>query len=1726
MPRKWTILIISVVVILMAFFARGVILSTFFEWYLKGYCRANLGSRLSYENLRHENGRWIFEHPVLTTKNRMEQGGYRCQAESATIELSIEWIKRSIFLNIEIDSPHVDIGTGAKDLKKIVDSPPHSSTFIDLHTVFTVPQGSIFIHDFTEDHIASVPLFFSVDFAHQEKSEGCISLWVGDRSKDSRNLFAVFSEKDSNTNQLAIDLHNIDIASIQQTIHGLWPETAPIEISKGSVDGNLTITIPKGSDTYAEGKVSMKDLSLHHLGVDSKLNIPDLTIDLFPKIETTNEITTTHTVGHLEIPSSANLIIFKEGESLWKINDIGGIVSFESHNAMKFIITGSVESKKNLRHLHIEGVEHPLGWGKKSFFIDMELKGAEEQDDVSFHFSTRHLDEQQSLGEVELSGFGSDELAFLQHLVRHRYPDWEALNILHGTLNASAIVYFKGKSLSEVNVENITAHDVAFEYAPWALSGNTESAFGSLSFNLFASDPLNTLQMDLNIHQATIDIENFDAKKWRFSNVKTNLAVRHGIIQKSLLQGSIAGLDGEVILDGTSAAPLATAQFIGPAKDFLQMFPELTTKQFAEDGLTITVNAEKCPNGLLFTGTLLVDDSHEKEDKIDFGFTLEKASEGLWRQWSPQCITDAYSAETNHSLLYSIVPALEASMHVIYKHLIRNEFGFGDIALRNGWFAASNLPIEKYVSSFLFPKDQIKASGIGDFHGNFSKKKLIINYDTKNLTFENDDFCIEIPTLRDCEKLNCTSGLNQNPGVDLSKTTQHDSMEHFPIDQPRELSLSPNVQVDFAQSLTPSRSWPATYVFDFEKNQGVNTLPIHDGTYFEKNTGLLFTEINADMQTINDTARFSGLTTFCNGLYFSGSIDLDWSAPEEGNFTVDVHTNEMHGKISQLQHLLKHIQKDMFFLKIPIEGNVSLQNKNSAISFAFSNEGYEIQSKIHGALSDGVIKETNADISIHELGILFDYDHDGNTFILSDIQGTVLVGTPNHMEEYGITADRIIFSDYANKEMQFDIWIGDKKRDIIRLAGKTRAISDIEGESLITFEFDRKLSHFGNVHPKVFDLTLKEWSQVKKLDVECEFTLNTFLEDLQRFSRSGLFFLSRGWLKEMNDITSAEGNFNATLSYDDARSVMNYQIAGDNVVLGSNTFNRFFLSGKKKDNLWSVDLMQLDDASIAFDLLKEGRLWNINFLGIRVGNSLLIGMEGQYRDDDAHLEAKINLLEANIGDLSHWPSLQKYLSSQQLAGKVRAAGSIHADFDKTLPQQMRFDLKMNGSLKEGMIDDLRLQDIENVSMHYNSENNSLKLALNDGPYQIMGSQHHIKDFVLDWNAMGVRLTSGYHYKNNLFNIDFNCFAPDFNSGEVVITDATPTRQPETTIPLIMHWVTDPNTGYSIEKMTGSLCGIYFDLHRDHTKEISTELINLIGTLNVNMQKAVVLMDKKIAEGVENWEFGDGYVLSGQWNINKLNLENTSFQGNLLGRDFEILGNRFYDLSAQLTYNPTQTSIHNLTISDLCGSLEIEQINCVKSGDSWLMSTPLITVREFQPALLRQIKPSSSRMEKSLNIRQLVIQDLHGTLGNKNSFTGAGQLSFINPPKKNLQHTILAIPAELLTRIGLDLAVLTPVRGTISYKIGDGKATITRFKDIYSKGRASKFYLPHNNYESYVDFDGNLHVQVRMKQYNLIFKLAELFTVTVQGTLANPTYSLQKQQERNEERSLIDIVQSK
>ncbi|MCB1136643.1 MAG: hypothetical protein KDK78_10270, partial [Chlamydiia bacterium] len=238
-------------------------------------------------------------------------------------------------------------------------------------------------------------------------------------------------------------------------------------------------------------------------------------------------------------------------------------------------------------------------------------------------------------------------------------------------------------------------------------------------------------------------------------------------------------------------------------------------------------------------------------------------------------------------------------------------------------------------------------------------------------------------------------------------------------------------------------------------------------------------------------------------------------------------------------------------------------------------------------------------------------------------------------------------------------------------------------------------------------------------------------------------------------------------------------------------------------------------------------------------------------------------------------------------------------------------------------------------------------------------------------------------------------------------------------------------------------------------------------------------------------------------------------GVLGGKEFQLTDYRLRSLFAHVDYRDGALDLRNVRVSDVAGEFAADQIRLQRNQlDEWLLNVPLFTVSDFRPSLLRDASGNTQK-PRPLMVSRLDLHDLKGRIADPSSFTATGSFSFVNPSKANIQNTILMIPSDILARIGLDLDLLTPVVGSVYYDIHDSRVHFTQFKDVYSEGRVSRFFLAGPNQPSYLDFDGNLNVKVRMKQYNLIFKLAELFTISVRGDVGHPSYSLQKLNEGHE-----------
>lgn len=343
------------------------------------------------------------------------------------------------------------------------------------------------------------------------------------------------------------------------------------------------------------------------------------------------------------------------------------------------------------------------------------------------------------------------------------------------------------------------------------------------------------------------------------------------------------------------------------------------------------------------------------------------------------------------------------------------------------------------------------------------------------------------------------------------------------------------------------------------------------------------------------------------------------------------------------------------------------------------------------------------------------------------------------------------------------------------------------------------------------------------------------------------------------------------------------------------------------------------------------------------------------------------------------------------------------------------------------------------------------------------------------------------------------FHPHFTSHLVVQETCNDQRGEQ---PLVIQTGWNENEGFFIQSMDGGMCGLDFSFHHN-PKESFLDRMALTGQLKVNVPKLVQLMPEDLRNVVSEFEIGKGYELSGDLILSKAQFDESRFSGYLKGKNFQLMGSLMGTLMSEIDIRPDHIELDHFTISDSSGMFAIESIRVMKkSNEEWELNIPEVVITDFRPSLLKKIGKYPTRI-KPLTIRKLQANNIRGTFGNASSFVGRGNLNFINTFKRD--YHILDIPFEILGRLGLDMGLLVPIRGEIEYVIVDGRVYFTELKSSYSEGKRSQFYLSPIEH-SYIDFDGNINVNIKMKQYVLL-KVTEPFTLSIGGTFENPKYGL-------------------
>ncbi len=1611
------------------------------------------------------------------------------EADKAILAYQVDLLERSAEIAIIIDHPYVLIEPLTIDWNALFQAFDYGGSLLKTTVRVQVLNGDV-VWD------SSRHAYFSVEAAvGQHHQGGSLSIRLNDPTQEANSLVMHIFEQQAGL-QAEVDCHELALSDITHLAARIFPSFRNLHVYRGIANGEINLSVPKGGNLQAQGDLTLKDLAFKHTSLNVEGECQEALLQIDPTYK-----------GKIEFLQPASVLFDNNNGMKWDVTALTGGIFFQGHDAIQVDIKGHCTHQNQSSQVQLEGI---LSLPANSLpIIALGIKVDTDGDVLkTTEIAIRSLDGPSQSIEVELNRVSHHDFAFFQSILGHFWPDWKDISLRDGHLDAVVQVDYGDKGIAALKIKNLLADSIALDILPWKTSWKVQRIRGELESNLMEEDLLRSLNGDLSISNGELSWIGDKDYRTRLENIQTELAIRQGVIQKSIVGLTFRGLKGRVELDGN--VPLAGVEvvFSGAVKDIYPFVPNQVQdglqKGFDNHSVIIASHIRKGDEGVEVTGNIRLFESPTVNlDQIDFGLTCA--------HWP-------------------------------------------DLTCQNGWFHAKDLPLEKYISPFIIKGNGTVLSGIGEFKGTYDGQNILINYDAQDIALVNKDLAIDIPRIH----------------------TEGDLSHGDPL--------------------------VAYHRFDLVNDVSEGVLPVQQATYFEKNSGLLFTDIQSKVVFEGPVVRCKELEAFSNGVYLAGESTIDFSSPQPDVFTIDMNMISFDGQVSQVRHMLSHFKEAAILAKVPLEGNLSLSGRGGSIHFDFSPGDYTWTGVADGSISEGTMKADQVDISLQDLCLEFSYDHQNNFLAFNDLQGTLLVGKKDRVDEYIVASDLLRFSDFRKREFDFDIWVGDKDRDFIRVAGSTKS----RDPETIEFLINHNLTHFGQTHPAIFELALKNWSEVDAFRLQTKIQLNAFLRDLQRFQRTGLLCFSRHLLQQLDHAHTMEGTIDLNLQYDRNTSSMDYQASGDDLTFRGFHFDQFAINGKKQEKTWIIDQLLLDDLSLAADLRCHHDAWDVHFLGLRYGKALLLGLEGEYIDQGDYLDTRVNLLEVDLAELGAWNSLKPFVDLLQPQGQLHATGKMKVMLAPN-PPWLQFDanLKTNGrdillgglqidlkapfeccyapsegfalrdvhaivsddALPSGIsqvaidaaaiaydpahaktaVDQLhfsvpvgqlgwaaqmlslrypdlfssRIQTLINeskkegflegtLSLNQQGSYQNMRLDLPKGVYTFDNKDFQLSELTLEKEAQDFRFSTKWHDRRVAFWVQGKAVMPQWDHGFLDLIDS-PTQK----TPLHIDWAYNPQEGFSINKASGRFFGLDLALAQDPERQMHYPWVALQGEIGVDCQQALPLLSADLANKVKNWKIGSGYSLSGEWIIDQDHLgdimDHLHFRGSLLGNEFSAKGYQIHRLKADVDYTPDKIVIQNLVTEDPAGILTCPQIALAKnSQDQWMFNAPSLHMENIRPSLLRDLSLKKPAKVKPLILKDIKLESCRGCLADVSSFQAKGSLHFLNPPKTNFRNTIFAIPAEILKRIGLDPSVMTPVTGTMTLHIKGDRIYLTRMKDVYSEGRASKFYLARRSEHSWIDFDGNINAQIRMKQYNLLFKLAELFTVTISGNIKKPVYTLQKQ----------------
>lgn len=1323
-------------------------------------------------------------------------------------------------------------------------------------------------------------------------------------------------------------------------------------------------------------------------------------------------------------------------------------------------------------------------------------------------------------------------------------------------------------ALSSIYVSQVKGKDLEFtwnapevegyldELSGWLNVGVIEKE-GELSFSLKGSELAfsgGEIQRKNDLDQDSSSAGN------KLINVSGSAAFLEDILQHGSIQGEFKGLKTELVFNGFSSEILGSVHAEGRVSDFLSLFPDQEKAKKVDgecfgDKVVWDGELKRNPGGLEAFGSLTVEDSSKKQYTAHLQALFERVSSEEWKHlhedWK-QLGLSCYKVSTSDPS-----PENRPSIQQIFAiDWLEDSFGIWGMKFTEGYFRTDHFPLERYLACIAPAHCSVNIHGMARFQGKFDPSSLLIHLHAIDAVLETPEYHIQ---------------MNEIGNLPDSGRSADNSSAFFYFDWVRKIHYG-NILVANASFLEKKHNLLFTDVDakvscegNIVKISEVNALS--DEIDFSGNIEIDGTD--PQMKKLTITAhKIAGSIPAAMKFSSHFSDASFWKIPLHGQFT-----NGEKGFILQASIPNDPQQESAVSWQIAgqlsrasyanVTAHSSLANLSVDLDYR-SDDNHLLLSNIQSDLLVGMAPHQDAyeikggSVALREF---------------PDVQAEFDISLSTNGKEFArlAGATRALGENSKDKYRKVDLdpqltFIGKIFPKIHHLVLKNgteiSAISASPEIELSSFFDDlKRISKTGWLNIPVSVLSKAKLGAPHGL----------ILAKLNSRENGGMFdFEALGSAVAWKGRPIGKLNINGSFSADGKYYLKKAQIGSltlqadiekgpESLIirqLKASQGKGFSLSLKGEyQPAQQTCMLQVNECRADLAQLKAFPKWKSilepwQVRGIvKLGGQVKIASENHtgMLDITGKVRALINGLEIrgmpinNTGPIDFSFSSQEGLRIQGVDLKVQRPDQsyYHANLalksakyevegDNLSLEGLDFTLSATGlsqlaQIGRDLFPDLfdegissLLKDFQcegglsgSLQMQLSPKETKVRLRLKDGRYLLWGKPCDLNRVTMDFDSHQICFRAQHAINSHLFNIRLEVDRPSMRTGRIVIKDLKEAG-PDSHQPLIIHWEGDVKEGIIVKKVEGKIAGLEFNLKWLKEHHVDSK-VTLTGYLKLNDgAKLAQILSPENRGIIKRLGLQRGYKLKGKFVMSKTHFTDMNFQGMVTGTQCTMFDCDIDSLTAAIHFTPKSILLNNLVASDKAGTLSIAEMSLRNDlNNKWLFNIPKMQIKKFKPSLLR-------RSKKGTSFKKLVIEDaelinLRGYFGEPASYGGTGSLYFENLPKKNfLERTLLLLPAEIIGRIGLNANVLEPAMGTILFSLKHGRAYIDKLQDVYSEGKRSRFYLAKENKNAYVDFDGNLHINVRTKQYNLLFKLAELGELSVRGNMDKPAYAFQQQ----------------